>query len=40
MCIGKYTGNLFYKREGFEIQSDGLDEATEEKDYVMVWKKK
>ena len=30
----------FYKREGFEIQSDGLDEATGEKDYVMVWKKK
>ena len=30
----------FYQREGFEIQSDGLDEATGEKDYVMVWKKK
>ena len=30
----------FYKREGFEIQSDGLDEATGERDYVMVWKKK
>ena len=30
----------FYKREGFEIQSDGLDEATGKKDYVMVWKKK
>ena len=30
----------FYQREGLEIQSDGLDEATGEKDYVMVWKKK
>ena len=30
----------FYQREGFEIQSDGLDEATGERDYVMVWKKK
>ena len=25
----------FYKREGFEIQHSGLDEATGEKDYVM-----
>lgn len=29
----------FYQREGFEIQSDGLDEATGEKEYAMVWKK-
>lgn len=27
----------FYQREGFEIQSEGLDEATGEKDYVMTW---
>ena len=27
----------FYKREGFEIQHSGLDEATGEKDYVMTW---
>lgn len=27
----------FYQREGFEIQSEGLDEVTGEKDYVMVW---
>ena len=41
MCIGKNTRAIsFYQREGFEIQSDGLDEATGEKDYVMVWKKK
>ena len=29
----------FYKREGFEIQHSGLDEATGEKDYVMTWRK-
>ena len=29
----------FYKREGFEIQHSGLDEATGEKDYVMTWQK-
>ena len=27
----------FYQREGFEIQSQGIDEATGEKDYVMTW---
>lgn len=30
----------FYKRECFEIQSQGLDEATGEKDYVMLWQAK
>ena len=30
----------FYQREGFEIQHSGLDEATGEKDYVMVWQQK
>lgn len=29
----------FYLREGFEIQREGLDEATGEKDYVMVWQR-
>lgn len=28
----------FYQREGFEIQSQGIDEATGEKDYVMTWR--
>lgn len=28
----------FYQREGFEIQSEGLDEATGEKEYAMAWK--
>ena len=27
----------FYEWEGFYIQSEGLDEATGEKDYAMVW---
>ena len=32
--IGK---SLFYEREGFQIQSEGMDEATGEKDYIMAW---
>ena len=30
----------FYQREGFEIRHSGLDEATGEKDYRMVWQLK
>ena len=30
----------FYQREGFKIRHSGLDEATGEKDYVMVWQQK
>ena len=30
----------FYQREGFIIQCEGLDEATGEKEYTMLWKKK
>lgn len=30
----------FYQREGFKIQCNGLDGATGEKDYEMVWKQK
>ena len=30
----------FYQREGFEIQREGLDEVTGEKDYVMVWQRR
>ena len=37
----KNTGAIsFYQREGFEIQHSGLDEATGEKEYVMVWEQK
>lgn len=30
----------FYRREGFEIQHSGLDEAVGEKEYTMKWHKK
>ena len=30
----------FYKREDFEVQYSSMDEATGEKDYVMVWQQK
>ena len=30
----------FYQREGFEIQCNGIDEATGERDYVMAWARK
>lgn len=44
LCLNVYQKNIrainFYQREGFEIQSEGLDEATGEKDYAMVWKRK
>ncbi len=30
----------FYQREEFEIQCEGLDEVTGEKDYVMIWRRK
>ena len=30
----------FYQREGFEIQHEGLDDATGEKDCVMAWQRK
>ena len=30
----------FYQREGFEIQSEGVDDDTGEKDYAMIWQQK
>ena len=30
----------FYLREGFEILSEGVDEATGEKEYVMIWQER
>ena len=30
----------FYQREGFNIQSEGLDHATGEKEYTMLWQQK
>ncbi len=29
----------FYQREGFKIQGEGMNEATGEKDYLMLWQK-
>ena len=38
-CVSENTRAIhFYQREGFEIQNEGLDEATGEKDYVMTWR--
>ena len=30
----------FYQREGFEVQCNGIDEATGERDYAMAWQRK
>ena len=35
LYLNVYQKNARDKREGFEIQHSGLDEATGEKDYVM-----
>lgn len=40
MYIKKYKSNIFYQREGFDVQNSGLDEATGEKEYVMAWQRK
>lgn len=41
LCLNLYQKNTraagFYQREGFKIQSEGLDDSTGEKDYVMMW---
>ena len=29
----------FYRREGFAIMCECMDEATGEKDYVIIWQK-
>ena len=29
----------FYEREGFKIKKEEIDKTTNEKEYVMVWKK-
>ena len=30
----------FYQREGFDIQCEGFDEVTGEKEYTMLWQQK
>lgn len=43
LCLNVYQKNeraiRFYLREGFAIHSEGLDEDTGEKDYMMVWRR-
>lgn len=39
LCVSKNERAIqFYKREGFQIQNEKVDEDTGEKEYVMVWK--
>ena len=44
LFLNVYQKNIraisFYQREGFEIRRNGIDEATGERDYVMVWQRK
>ena len=44
LSLNVYQKNIrairFYQREGFEIQMEDLDEATGEKEYVMIWMQK
>ena len=44
LLLNVYQKNIrainFYRREGFQIQCEGLDEVTDEKDYVMIWQRK
>lgn len=44
LLLNAYQKNVrainFYRREGFQIQCEGLDEITGEKDYVMIWQRK
>lgn len=42
LSLNVYQKNVrairFYQKEGFEIECEGLDEATGEKDYAMTWR--
>lgn len=44
LLLNVYQKNIraisFYRREGFEIQHNGLDEAVGEREYAMEWHKK
>ena len=44
LCLNVYQKNTraihFYQKEGFKIKSEGVDGATREKDYVMIWEQK
>lgn len=44
LLLNVYQKNIraisFYRREGFEIQQNGMDEAVGEREYTMEWHKK
>ena len=44
LLLNVYQKNIraisFYRREGFEIQHNGLDEAVGEREYAMEWQRK
>ena len=43
LLLNVYQKNIrainFYRREGFQIQCEGLDKLTGEKNYVMIWQR-
>lgn len=43
LLLNVYQKNVraihFYRREGFQIQCEGSDKLTGEKDYVMIWQR-
>lgn len=43
LLLNVYQKNVrainFYRREGFQIQCEGLDKLIGEKDYVMIWQR-
>ena len=43
LLLNVYQKNIrainFYRREGFQIQCEGLDKLTCEKNYVMIWQR-
>ena len=43
LCLNVYQKNVrairFYRREGFQIRRSGLDAATGEPDYEMLWRR-
>ena len=43
LLLNVYQKNIrainFYRREGFQIQCEGSDKLTGEKDYVMIWQR-
>ena len=36
---GIFVRIRFYQREEFQVQEEGIDEDTKEKEYLMIWRK-